>query len=91
MQTCPDRDVGTQVTTVDESNDKQHSMSAWTVRVEIAKDEYINYRMAIMRSGGAVAQLGFIAGTGADLTDASFRDLATRAMQRLANLPARTG
>lgn len=91
LRTCPDRDLGTQVTTVDESNDKQHSMSAWTVRVEIAKDEYINYRMAIMRSGAAVAQLGFIAGTGADLTDASFRDLTTRAMQRLANLPARTG
>jgi len=90
LQSCPERDLGTQVTQVDQSDDARRSMTAWTVRVEIAEDRFVNYRMAIMRSGTAVAQLGFIAGPGADLSDASFRDLAIRAMQRLRNLPAHT-
>jgi DNA-directed RNA polymerase specialized sigma24 family protein len=91
LRTCPDRDLGTEVTTVDRSDAGSSAMTAWTVRVEIAKDRFVDYRMAILRSGTAVAQLGFIAAPRADLTDDSFLALVTRAMQRLANLPARAG
>ncbi|MCY7395175.1 MAG: hypothetical protein LH468_03310 [Nocardioides sp.] len=87
LATCPDRDLGTRVATVEERDTTRESMTAWTVQVEIKEDQFIDYRMAILRSGTAVAQLGFIAAPDADMTDDSFTALVDRALERLGNQP----
>lgn len=87
LQTCPDRELGTQVETIVERDTTRTSVTAWTVQVEIEEGRFVGYRMAVLRSGTAVAQLGFIAGPDADLSDESFIALADRALQRLGELP----
>lgn len=84
---CPDRYLGTEVTELDSADAARRAFTAWTLRVEIDDDTTIDYRMAILRSGTSVAQLGFIAAPDADMTDETFRALVARAMQRLDALP----
>ena len=87
LATCTDRDLGTEVTRTTVLDRGERSMSSWNLRVEIDDDRFVDYKMAIMRSGTAVAQLGFIAAEGAAMDDDEFAALCERAMQRLAAQP----
>ena len=62
MDSCPDRDLGADVTSLGSTSDKDGEHAVWRVTVEINDQESVTYLMGVVRRGSTVAQLGFIPG-----------------------------
>ncbi|MCM0621239.1 hypothetical protein [Nocardioides bruguierae] len=87
MSSCEERDPGTEVTLLRERVTGQgrrgEEVSVWRVSVEVTARRTIVYDMAVVRHGGAVAQVGFVAAGERTVTQGSFLALAERALSRL--------
>ncbi|MDQ4052851.1 MAG: hypothetical protein M3237_09135 [Actinomycetota bacterium] len=82
-----DDGLGTEVDQVADFDDAKTSLSAWRVSIEVTDSRSVNYTMAIMRRGTALAQLSFVSAPKAEMTNDAFVDLAYRALARLVELP----
>jgi DNA-directed RNA polymerase specialized sigma24 family protein len=83
---CSKKDLGTHVTALATHSPGDTDLSAWKVRVETSTHSStatVTYLMAIVRSGSAVAQLGFAPSGAVTMSDADFTALAQRAAARL--------
>ncbi|MBZ5733233.1 sigma-70 family RNA polymerase sigma factor [Nocardioides sp. TRM66260-LWL] len=89
LASCPDRDLGTEVTRLASTGGGSTELAAWRVTTQISASRSVRYAMAIIRSGPRVAQVGLVSAKDADLTDAAFLALARRAQERLAQLGSR--
>lgn len=88
MGTCPENDLGVDVTQIAHRTNRAEDLTVWNVTTELSEDRSVEFRMAILRVGTAVAQLGFVPADDVRLTDATFVALAERALERLPQLPA---
>ena len=88
LTSCPDRDLAADVDLVVRRDDAGTALTAWRIDVRVSDERSVTFLMAIMRRGDAVAQLGFVPGPRATISDASFIALAERSMSRLGSLPA---
>jgi len=82
-----DDGLGTEVDQIANFDDAKTSLSAWRVSIEVTDSRSVNYTMAIMRRGTALAQVSFVSAPKAEMTNDAFVDLAYRALARLVELP----
>lgn len=87
LASCPDRDLGTEVTLVAQERTGRTDISVWQLRTEISDQSSLSYSMAIIRNGTAVAQLQFVPSGDARMRDGAFADVVRRAVERLGRLP----
>jgi hypothetical protein len=83
LASCPDRELGTKVSRLA----GEPTMTAWRVRTQVSKRQTLTFLMGIVRSGGAVAQVGFVPDGRHTMTAAEFVALVRRAGERLAAMP----
>ena len=59
----------------------------WRVAAEVSDQRTVTYQMGIVRSGSAIAQVGFTPTQGVTMSAGDFLALVERAQQRLPALP----
>ena len=79
LGSCAGRDLGTKVVRLTDSP----AMTAWQVRTQVSDKSTVTFLMGIVRSGGAVAQVGFVADGRHTMTAPQFVALVRRAGERL--------
>jgi len=87
MASCPDRDPGSDVTSLASFSEGGRDMSLWRVSTELNDNETVTYMMGIVRVGGSVAQVGFVPTQAVGMQSGAFDALLRRAMARLAYQP----
>lgn len=88
MSTCPDRDLGSDVTPLASLTEDDRAMSVWRVTTELSDTQTVTYLMAILRSGTTVGQVGFVPTRDVTMKPGAFDALVRRAMARLDYQPA---
>jgi hypothetical protein len=83
LASCPDRELGTKVVRLA----GKPGMTAWRVRTQVSDKQIVTFFMGVVRSGGAVAQVGFVPDASHTMTTSQFVALVRRAGQRLAAMP----
>ena len=84
LDSCSDDQLGTEVEQIQQVRSERRDLTVWRVTTEITENRSVRYLMAILRSGGAVAQLGFVPSGDVDMEGDAFVDLSYRALDRLA-------
>lgn len=87
MGRCPDRDPGTDVTSIRDLRGPHREISGWRVRSELDNKHSVTYFMGVVRVGTAVAQVGFVPSGDAVLAPGDFVRLLDRTAERLRWLP----
>lgn len=87
LAACPDKDLGTDVTSVAHAESRAEDLSVWQLTTEISDQSSVRYFMAILRSGTTVGQIQFVPAGKVDLADGAFVELARRALERLPEQP----
>jgi DNA-directed RNA polymerase specialized sigma24 family protein len=87
MRGCPADQLGTEVTRLADRTSAGEDLTVWTVTTEVSENRSVTFRMAILRVGTSVAQLGFVPTDEVRMTDDDFVALAERALERLRRLP----
>ncbi|HEY2878029.1 hypothetical protein [Nocardioides sp.] len=83
LASCVNRDPGTKVLRLGSGP----TWAAWRVRTQVTKNQTMTFDMGVVRSGGAVAQVGFVPDGSHTMTTAQFVALVRRAGERLAAMP----
>ena len=83
LASCPHRELGTKVLRLASGP----TWSAWRVRTQVSQKQTVTFFMGIVRSGGAVAQVGFVPDGVHTMTTGEFVALVHRAGERLAVMP----
>jgi hypothetical protein len=83
LASCPDRELGTKVFRITNGP----TMTAWRVRTQVTDKQTVTFLMGVIRSGGAVAQVGFVPDGRHTMSSAEFVALVRRAGERLAAMP----
>lgn len=91
MASCPDRDLGSDVSPLTSFTDGDRDMSLWRVTTELSDKETVTYLMGIVRVGTSVGQVGFVPTRDVVMQPGAFDSLVRRAMARLAYQPAPKG
>ncbi|HTW18122.1 MAG TPA: hypothetical protein VMF51_23555 [Nocardioides sp.] len=87
VRACPEDQLGTDVRQLANRSSAGEDLTVWQVSTEVSDDRSVEYRMAILRTGRSVAQIGFVPSRDVRMTDKAFLALAERALQRLERLP----
>lgn len=87
MRGCPADQLGTQVDRLGDRSSPAEDLTVWTVTTEVSENRSVRFRMAILRAGTSVAQLGFVPTDDVRMSDEDFVALAERALERLHRLP----
>jgi DNA-directed RNA polymerase specialized sigma24 family protein len=83
LGSCSDRELGTKAVRLAGGP----TWAAWRVRTQVTDKQTVTFFMGIVRSGGAVAQVGFVPDGSHTMSTAQFVALVHRAGERLAALP----
>lgn len=83
LASCPDRELGTKVFRITSGQ----TMTAWRVRTQVTDKQTVTFFMGVIRSGGAVAQVGFVPDGRHTMSNAQFVAVVRRAGERLAAMP----
>ncbi len=83
LASCPDRELGTKVLRLAHGAD----WTAWRVQTQVTQKQTVVFYMGIVRSGGAVAQVGFVADGPHTMATTQFVALVRRAGERLEAMP----
>lgn len=90
VTSCPDEDTGagTEVRPIAGWDEKDQNVSAWHLTTRLPDDQVVEYDVAILRQGGSLSLLSYVAAPAAEMPAASFEALVRRALERLPELPA---
>lgn len=83
LGSCSDREPGTDVRRLAGGS----SWTVWRVRTQVSKKQTLTFSMGVVRSGGAVAQVGFVPDGRHTITTTRFVALVHRAGERLRAMP----
>ena len=83
MDSCSDRELGTEVVTAASRSSAKEELAVWHVTVEVTENRSVKYFMAVARTGGQLLQLGFIPAPGVEMDRGAFLALAERGLERL--------
>jgi hypothetical protein len=83
LASCPHRELGTKVLRLARGPE----WAAWRVRTQVSDKKTVTFFMGIVRSGGAVAQVGFVPDGVHTMTTGQFVALVRRAGERLTAMP----
>jgi hypothetical protein len=84
LASCADRELGTKVLRLGGGP----TWTAWRVRTQVTAKQTLTFFMGIVRSGGAVAQVGFVADGRHTMETSQFVALVHRAGERLHAMPS---
>lgn len=84
---CDAKGLGTSATLLSRRQGGVRDLLVWRITTETSEQAAVTYLMAIVRNGTALSQIGFIPAAGATMGADAFTALATRAQQRLTELP----
>jgi hypothetical protein len=87
MASCPDRDLGSDVSSITTIATGSTDLSLWRVTSEVSDDQTVTYLMGIIRRGERVGQVGFVPAPGVSMQPGAFDALLRRALARLEYLP----
>lgn len=87
MRTCPEEDLGTDVSRITDRREDGEDLTVWRITTEVSDDQSVEFRMAILRTGTSVAQISFVPTADVRMSDDDFVALAERALTRLSRLP----
>lgn len=87
MAACEDRNLGTEVRRIVDRSDRTSDLAVWSLTVEITDKQTVTYQMGVVRSGTAVAQVGFTPTGGVTMAPGDFLALVERAQERLPAMP----
>jgi DNA-directed RNA polymerase specialized sigma24 family protein len=83
LASCPGRELGTKVFRLAGGP----TWTVWRVQTQLTQKQTVVFYMGIVRSGGAVAQVGFVPDGSHTMTTAQFVGLVGRAGERLTAMP----
>ena len=85
---CPDVDAsaGTEVDELASSSDRASALSAWHLSTALPGDRSVEYDVAVVRRGGSVSVLVYVAAPRARIADEDFVALARRSLDRLVRM-----
>ena len=83
MAACPDKDLGTEVTALQQVHTARADLSVWRVRTEISDQSSVVFLMGIARRDTSVTQVGFVPGGEVTLGPDTFAAVVRRALDRL--------
>lgn len=85
---CPDVDAsaGTEVDELASSSDRLSALSAWHLSTALPGDRSVEYDVAVVRRGGSVSVLVYVAAPRARIADEDFVALARRSLDRLVRM-----
>jgi DNA-directed RNA polymerase specialized sigma24 family protein len=83
LRTCADDQLGTDAVRVTDVTSKKLDLTVWHVKTEVSDDETITYLMGIVRSGGSIAQIGFVPDGKVEMAPGAFITLVQRALDRI--------
>jgi hypothetical protein len=83
LASCSHRELGTKVLRLGRGPE----WAAWRLRTQVSDKETVTFFMGIVRSGGAVAQVGFVPDGVHTMTTRQFVALVRRAGERLLAMP----
>ena len=84
---CAEKRLGTTVNRVVHRTGEAEDITVWHLTTEISDDRSVHYLMAVLRSGTAISQLGFIPAPGVEMRPGAFIELSERALDRLGRMP----
>ena len=84
---CVEKRLGTTVNRVVHRTGDAEDITVWHLTTEISDDRSVHYLMAVLRSGTAISQLGFIPAKGVEMGPGAFIGLSERALDRLGRMP----
>lgn len=84
VKKCPDGDLPTRVDQQKKASGEGFTGRSWRIGVEVGKDQWVYYRMGIVRRGDAVTQLLFPPAGDYAISAGEFRAVLQRAGERLA-------
>ena len=87
MAACPDKDLGTKVTALQQVRTARTDLSVWRVRTEISDQSSVVFLMGIARRDTSVTQVGFVPGGEVTLGPDTFAAVVRRALDRLSAMP----
>lgn len=87
MGSCGDRELGTDVTRLTHLVSPAQDLTVWRVATEISDERSVTFLMGVVRSGTAVAQVGFVPELGVTMGPGAFAALVERAAERLPQMP----
>lgn len=85
---CADDDLTTEVRRLAHTDTRREDLTVWSVSTELSDAMTVRYLMAIVRTGTAVAQVGFVPAGARTMSDRDFIGVARRALERLHEHPA---
>jgi DNA-directed RNA polymerase specialized sigma24 family protein len=91
LRKCADDQPGTEVVRVADVTTKKRDLTVWHVKTEISDEESVTYLMGIVRSGGSIAQIGFVPDGKVEMAPGAFITLAQRALDRIPALEPSAG
>jgi DNA-directed RNA polymerase specialized sigma24 family protein len=83
VDACPEKDLSTKTTLLENVATPARDLTTWRLRVEISDKTTVVFLMAILREGDDVAQIGFVPSGAATISDDAFKALTHRAAERL--------
>ncbi len=83
---CAENAFGTEVRPLKNVAGKNTDVTAWNITMEISDKDSVQFLMAIIRSGGTVAQVGFVPSRTMSMDRDDFLALVDRALSRLPRL-----
>lgn len=86
LGSCPDDDLGTEVERLEQEETGPRDLSVWQLTVEVTEARSVQFLMAVVREGNAVAQLTFVPSRSVTIGPDAFIRLAKRAQERLGQL-----
>lgn len=87
MGSCSDRDLGTDVTRLTHLVSPARDLTVWRVDTEISDERSVTFLMGVVRTGTAVAQVGFVPEGSVTMGSDAFVALVERASERLPQMP----
>lgn len=87
MSTCPDKDLGTDVSRLMNLVTPARDVSVWRVTTEVSDDRSVTFLMGVVRDRTAVAQVGFVPHRNVTMGTNAFVALVERAAERLTRMP----
>lgn len=83
---CAENAFGTEVRRLRDTTGKDTEVTAWNISMEISDKDSVQFLMAIVRSGGTVAQVGFVPSRTLSMDSDDFLVVVERALTRLPRL-----
>jgi len=88
MASCPERDLGTDVTRLAHLVTPARDLTVWRVTTEVSDERSVTFLMGVARNGTAVGQVGFVPQLKVTMGPDAFVALVQRAAERLPEMPA---